>query len=67
MDDCRSKKRNVHGIRQPQAKLTDGATKEIRLLYATGDYYQRELAEIYGVSQTNVSQITRRQTWKHVA
>jgi hypothetical protein len=67
MDDCRAKERHAHGVRQSHAKLTDGTTEEIRRLYATGDYYQWELGEIYGVSQTNVSQITRRKTWKHVA
>jgi hypothetical protein len=67
MDDCKAKKRNVHGVRQHIAKLTDTTSAEIRDLYSTGMYRQRDIAEIYGVSQTNVSQIVRRKTWKHVA
>lgn len=48
------------------AKLTVSDVLEIRRLHATGDYLQRELAEIYEVAVTTIGQIVRRQRWKNV-
>lgn len=55
------------GAAHPSAKLTDDDVREIRRLYATGQFTQRELAEQYDVSPSRVSTIIRREGWSHVA
>lgn len=64
--DRDTKNRQARGTRLPQAKLTDLTVIEIRGLYAGGRFDQQALADRYGVSQTNISQIVRRLTWTHV-
>lgn len=54
------------GEQQPFAKLTDDAVREIRRVYATGRFIQRQLAERYGVNQTQISNVVLGRTWKHV-
>lgn len=49
-----------------RAKVTEEAVKDIRRLYDTGDWTQAELAEQFGVNQSMVSKIVRRENWKHV-
>ena len=49
----------------PVSVLTDEAIDDIRREYATGLVKQRELAAKHGVSQTNISSIVRRATWRH--
>lgn len=51
------------GESNPSAKLTWDAVREIRAMYATGDFYQKDLAAKYGVSQTLVGQIVRQKIW----
>jgi len=48
-----------------QAKLTDGAIREIRRLRAAG-IYQRVIAEQFGISQANVSLIVNNKGWSHL-
>ena len=43
--------------------LNEIRAAEIRTLYATGKYYQHELADIYGITQAHVSQIVRGVCW----
>lgn len=45
------------------AKLTEEQALEIRRLYATGNYTQKELAEIYGISQRQVCDIINYKRW----
>jgi len=52
-----------HGEANTAAKLTEAAVAEIRRLYATGNYYQREIGATYGINQVTVSCIVRGQTW----
>lgn len=47
-----------------KAKLSFETAREIRSLYATGDYSQRQLASKYGVSQPSIGNIIRGKTWK---
>ena len=47
-------------------KLNSDAIVQIRLLYATGGYLQSEIAQIFNVSAHTISEIVRRETWKHV-
>lgn len=48
------------------AKLTDAIVKEIRVRYAAGGVSQAKLARQYGVGQSAISAVIKRQTWKHV-
>jgi len=55
-----------NGEAHGQSKLTRRQVKEIRRLYATGEYTQTELGEMFEVSDTTISRIVRRKTWKHL-
>jgi hypothetical protein len=61
--DMKRKGRSTIGERNPLAKLKDEQVKEIRFLYATGTVSQYELAERFGVTQTNISMIVNYLTW----
>jgi len=54
------------GEENPAAKLTATQVREIRGLYATGEYTQKQLAEMMGVTFKNISAIVLRKTWKGV-
>ena len=45
-------------------KLNAQQAEEIRNLYASGSYYQYELADIYDITQAHVSQIVRNVCWE---
>lgn len=66
MDDMVSKGRSMKGSKSPTSKLTEVKVKEIRRLYATGKHTQQELADSFGVNQTNIGFIIRRRSWTHV-
>ena len=57
-----------HGARKgetnPKAKLTDDDVLQIRAL--KGLHRQRELVQIFGVSQTTISHVLNRKVWGHV-
>lgn len=63
--DKMAKGRQVKGRACHQAKLTDAEAWIVRTL--KGRMTQRELAEAFGVSQSVISAITNRKTWKHVS
>ena len=44
-------------------KLTMEDAREIRRLYATGNYSQREIAQMYGCSQQTICRILNNQSW----
>ncbi|WP_165691993.1 helix-turn-helix domain-containing protein [Mycolicibacterium conceptionense] len=46
--------------------LTPESVREIRHMYATGNYSQRELAKQFGVSGKSVCHIVHRKTWQNV-
>lgn len=48
------------------AKLTGADVLLIRKLFATGKYFQRELAEAFGVTESTMSSLLRSKTWKHL-
>lgn len=62
--DAVSKMRHIHGERAVH-KLKDHEVAEIRTRYATGCVNQKSLADEYGVSQAQVSNITMRKQRKH--
>lgn len=55
------------GSQHHDAKVTEAQVREIRLRYALGRVTMECLAAEYGLSQTAVSQMVRRKTWRHVA
>lgn len=63
----RSKGAAPAGERNGSAKLTEGCVVFIRQLYGKGWYSQREIAEMFGVTQTVIGDLIRRKTWRHVA
>jgi hypothetical protein len=54
------------GTANGKAKLTEDIVREIRQLYATGEFSQRALALRFGVSRYTICQIVRRKNWKHI-
>ena len=54
------------GVSNPVAKLTEHAVRWIRSYHQMGQYSQKELAEMFGVTHQTVSLIINRKTWKHV-
>jgi len=57
---------SMPGETNPGSKLTARGVKDIRKRYAAGGILQRQLAEEYGVAQTNISFIVRGEHWKHI-
>lgn len=55
-----------HGTHNPSAKLTDDRVLAMRRLHRTGRYRHADLAEMFGVSRSNVTLIVRGQAWRHV-
>ena len=53
------------GAQHPDAKLTEQQVREIRQQAGEGVSFAA-LGRQYGVDYTNISQIVRRRTWKHV-
>jgi hypothetical protein len=58
--------RITKGEAQGMAKLTEESVREIRRLYATGEYSQRKLAKQFGVAAPTIIRAVRRETWRHV-
>jgi uncharacterized protein YjcR len=58
--------RRTIGEHNPRAKLTAAQVLEIRERYAAGGIDQTALAAEYGVEQTAISALLRRETWTHV-
>jgi len=55
-----------HGRRNGAAKLTEADVIEIRRLYATGDWLQREIGAKFGLRAGYVCLIVNRKLWAHV-
>lgn len=64
--DRRSHGTAVVGVKSNFAKLTESGVREIRNLYSQGRCTQTELAKAYCITQANISEIVRRNTWQHV-
>lgn len=58
-------RQHARGTRNGAAKLTEADIREIRRLAAEG-VPQRTLAGRLGVTETAISDVVRRRTWKHV-
>lgn len=55
--------RKPNGERINHSKLTGDQVKEIRLI---SNMTHQKIAEMYGVTRSTVSQIIRKQIWKHI-
>jgi hypothetical protein len=55
------------GVSHGMAKLMEDDVREIRSLYATGNFTKRELGLRFGVTDVTIGLIVRRQHWKHIA
>lgn len=64
--DRDSKQRQVRGSRVNTAKVTEDSVREIRSLYSSGNYSQQSLSNRFGIRQSALSSIIRRETWTHV-
>lgn len=56
-----------NGEDHTQAKLSEGDVRIIRARYAAGGVLQRELAEQYSVTISNINAIVNRRSWSHIA
>lgn len=63
MRDSSDRGRAPGGERNARAKLSEATIEEIRRRYAAGDVTQRSLAELYGVTRSNISCIVLRKSW----
>lgn len=70
MDDMMARGRNKYwrrvGQDHPRSKITQAQALEIADEKRWGDMSQREVGEIYGITQTAVSDIRRGHRWKHL-
>lgn len=57
----------VKGVKHPSAKMNVTKVRQARKSYATGKWSIADLAIKYGITPQSMSQILKRQTWKHVA
>lgn len=55
--DAKAKGHILAGERHPNAKLTRGMATEMRRMYASGNFTQRDLATFFGVGVSTVSAI----------
>lgn len=47
--------------------LTEDKVREIKILLHSGTHLQKDIASMYGVSRSTISDIKRGLTWKHVS
>lgn len=57
----------MRGEDHGNAVLAESDVTDIRNLYQTGQWTQRELAARFGVAQVNVGRIVRREQWRHIS
>jgi hypothetical protein len=55
------------GMTHGCAKLTEDNVREIRSLYATGNFTLAELGLRFGVTLQSIGYIVLRKTWRHIA
>lgn len=64
--DMVKKARQVNGHRQGLSKLKAEVVIEIRAAYKRGGQTYQSLADKFGVCRSNIEQVIKRQTWRHV-
>lgn len=63
----RARYRHLCGEECPASKLTTEQIITIRRMYQRGHMRQHAIASVYGITQSEVSLIVNRHTWKHVS
>lgn len=63
--DKQLKGRQAKGVQVAGAKLTDKKVLKIRVLFKRG-VAGRQIAELYGMSESSISAIKHRKTWSHI-
>ena len=58
--------KDAKGVNHGQAKLSEDQVLEIRRLYKTGDYYQKDLGKMFDVHHSHIGYIVNRKKWKHI-
>ena len=66
MQDKVKKRRQRFGELVNTSKLTEGDVTRIYKMLDSGNYLQREIAEVFGVTQGAIGLILRGITWKHI-
>jgi predicted XRE-type DNA-binding protein len=56
----------LRGEDSPPSKLKENEVIEIRKLWESGIYSQREISEMFGISASNVWKIVNNLTWTHI-
>jgi hypothetical protein len=57
---------HTHGSKHFASKITEEDVKKIRSLYKSGEFFQYEIAGMFGINQQNVSLICSGKAWAHV-
>lgn len=57
--------RDQYGEKNNMAKLNQKDVDNIREIYATGEYFQRQIAVMFNVSLTTINQIVNLKRWMH--
>lgn len=65
-DNCQFLTSKENNRKKSTTILTMKLANEIRDLYSTGNFYQRELAEKYGVSNRHISDIVNNKRWGNI-
>ena len=54
------------GQDHPNAKLTAKQVLQIRKLYATGKFQQKDLAARFNVSRASLRKVVSKESWRHL-
>ena len=57
---------DLRGEKQPGHKLTAEQVMEIRHMYDTGQYTQKELGVVFGVSRSCINSVLNNYRWQHL-
>lgn len=66
LDMMKKGRDRIVGIKNGRAKLTEENILNIRFLYDQGELSDREIGKLYGVVETTIANIGKRNSWKHV-
>jgi hypothetical protein len=64
--DAKGRAYDRRGEKHPRAFLREDHILEIRSLWATGLYTQKQIGNMFGTTRDHVNNIVHRQTWKHI-
>jgi len=63
---CHRKFDKQYGEFRVNSKLNDQKVVKIRTFYQTGNFSQKNLAEIFKVCKTTIAKIIKRERWTHI-